>query len=1046
MTNDKDNNDPAAILAETEQMLSSLNGLEGDDDDDGMMDDIDVDDVLGLTPEEEGTEAQDGMTETKKEEVVITMDDPLTMLAASNTAEDADNEDAFGAIGGFAIDSDGEDDDEDENKEGMTQQGNESSGTPTVDMAAQEEQDKQEKLASFLHPLADELLSPPSLSVPSTPPEDNISTTAAGVAASAAPPTPSVSSSAAASSSTPSFASFASGLSSFAKTAASRIDQVTDKLAQQVPAIPSERGPVGTPLMMPTGGGGGTGTTVPVAAVRGTIPPPSSTTTPAATATVPPTPSPQPPSVAVPPQSHELDNEQKMALVNIHVGELLPGERVIMFLGNLLHVTDSTHQSKPSMLIGQSGGMWCCCMTYFRVALFHTSTLALKIQMPLASMDKVEKSIYQAGVPLGVGGTTSTNPTTLMGLVIFGKDNGRQIRFTTPSYADTLRAHEALNTYAFPGRRNLGYLFAFESKRQLVMDSVTTSEGGQKTITLPPTRNRYVAEKEFTRQGFLDSVAGSTYSPWTLWRSMNAKYQLCMSYPEILVGPTSLDVATADGQRTVRQCAAFRSEQRLPALTWAEPRGGASIWRCSQPKVGLQGNRNTADETFFRMIAESAATANAQVLNTATGNPQHLHVDPEYIQQLTGSLEKEWVNPDGLIKILDLRSKTSAMGNRTGGYGYENTSYYTGSTIQFCNIGNIHAVRDAYNKISALCLNPSSHDVQWMSLVESTNWLSMTRLILSAAWQTAFYVHVHKLPVVLHCSHGWDRTSQVAGIAELLLDPYYRTREGFSCLVEKDFMAFGHPFHTRCAHGEGRGDSGPSASKDSSTSSTNEGQISPVFIQFLDCVYQLVHQYPEMFEFNTKYLLLLSEHVYSCRFGTMLCDTEREREVVASIRQRTHCLWEFLDSRDDLVNPHFVSSETKLWMSQSSLLRNVTLWIDRFCMHSPKSTLRDLPPELEFVQKQQQRKIISSLSNGGGHDLNELKTKDDYATLRLMKAYQEVEKWKHIAQERQKELDVLKNNDNNNDSPPQVVSETAPTTVEVTNNKGEEDETIQKEQ
>lgn len=34
-------------------------------------------------------------------------------------------------------------------------------------------------------------------------------------------------------------------------------------------------------------------------------------------------------------------------------------------------------------------------------------------------------------------------------------------------------------------------------------------------------------------------------------------------------------------------------------------------------------------------------------------------------------------------------------------------------------------------------------------------------------------------PVLVHCSDGWDRTSQLASLAQLLLDPYYRTIEGF---------------------------------------------------------------------------------------------------------------------------------------------------------------------------------------------------------------------------------------------------------------------------
>lgn len=32
-------------------------------------------------------------------------------------------------------------------------------------------------------------------------------------------------------------------------------------------------------------------------------------------------------------------------------------------------------------------------------------------------------------------------------------------------------------------------------------------------------------------------------------------------------------------------------------------------------------------------------------------------------------------------------------------------------------------------------------------------------------------------PVVVHCSDGWDRTPQIVALAEILLDPYYRTMQ-----------------------------------------------------------------------------------------------------------------------------------------------------------------------------------------------------------------------------------------------------------------------------
>ena len=272
---------------------------------------------------------------------------------------------------------------------------------------------------------------------------------------------------------------------------------------------------------------------------------------------------------------------------------------------------------------------------------------------------------------------------------------------------------------------------------------------------------------------------------------------------------------------------------------------------------------------------------------------------------------------------------------RFPGYGYENTSYYNNSTLQFCNIGNIHSVRDSYQKLCNVCNGESVADVNFLSLVEDTKWLSHVRTILSASWETAYWVHVWRMPVLLHCSHGWDRTSQVSALAQLLLDPYYRTRVGFSVLVEKDFMSFGHPFHLRCAHGEGRNQTAVPQAND-------EAQISPVFLQFLDCVYQIVHLFPECFEFNAQYLLDLSFHVYSCRFGNMLCDTERERETLAGIRLRTYSVWEYLDSKPECKNDCFNDGSGVLLMPLSMLLRNVKLWMERHCRYSRRPTLRSV--------------------------------------------------------------------------------------------------------
>ena len=86
---------------------------------------------------------------------------------------------------------------------------------------------------------------------------------------------------------------------------------------------------------------------------------------------------------------------------------------------------------------------------------------------------------------------------------------------------------------------------------------------------------------------------------------------------------------------------------------------------------------------------------------------------------------------------------------------------------------------------------------------------------------------------------------------------------------------------------------------------TKVKETSPVFHQFLDAAYQLLHQYPTRFEFNERFLRRLLYHLYSCQYGTFLHDSERER-VETRASQRTRSVWDyFIARREQFLNPQY---------------------------------------------------------------------------------------------------------------------------------------------
>ncbi|SCU93338.1 LAME_0F03444g1_1 [Lachancea meyersii CBS 8951] len=477
----------------------------------------------------------------------------------------------------------------------------------------------------------------------------------------------------------------------------------------------------------------------------------------------------------------------------------------------------------------------------------------------------------------------------------------------------------------------------------------------------------YDPVKEFQRQG----ISFGKNCPWRL-SSINQDYTFCKTYPKVLVIPSTIS------DTLLTHSMKYRSQSRIPALTYYHRRTRASITRCAQPLPGLIQQRSVQDE---KLVSE--------IFNCS------LMADRSHSRAVKNI-------------IVDARPTKNAMAQTALGGGTENMDNYNfGGTVSrmFLGIDNIHIMRDMLNNVVDNFLVDSDLnlpiDVHALNEGKSAHWLKYVRMLLSSTDTLAKSMLFNESNILVHCSDGWDRTTQVCSLVQICLDPHFRTFEGFMILIEKDWLSFGHRFAERTGHLSSESSfhdnsarmsiSGAatnmtqgidlnaslfgfsnSASNNNNNKNNNNNSIydrteiangeladlnfasqlhstdivskvskklttkksskftSPVFQQFLDCVYQLHRQNPSKFEFNERFLRRLVYHLYSCQYGTFLFDSEQER-ASQDAQHKTRSVWDYFRSRKaEFTNADYKTTDIDDddWILPD--LKNIAWWWQLF--------------------------------------------------------------------------------------------------------------------
>ncbi|XP_028338413.1 phosphatidylinositol-3-phosphate phosphatase MTMR1 isoform X7 [Physeter macrocephalus] len=341
---------------------------------------------------------------------------------------------------------------------------------------------------------------------------------------------------------------------------------------------------------------------------------------------------------------------------------------------------------------------------------------------------------------------------------------------------------ENLNKHAFP-LSNGQTLFAFNYKEKFPVN-------GWKV---------YDPVSEYKRQGL----------PNESWKisKVNSNYELCDTYPAIIVVPTSVK------DDDLSKVAAFRAKGRIPVLSWIHPESQATITRCSQPLVGPNDKRCKEDEKYLQTIMDANAQAHKLI-------------------------------------IFDARQNKVASTNKAKGGGYESESAYPNAELVFLEIHNIHVMRESLRKLKEIAY-PAIDEARWLSNVDGTHWLEYIRRV----------------------GHGNDNHA--------------------------------------------------------------DADRSPIFLQFIDCVWQMTRQFPSAFEFNELFLITILDHLYSCLFGTFLCNCEQQR-LKEDVYTKTISLWSYINSQlDEFSNPFFVNYENHVLYPVTSL-SHLELWVNYYVRWNPR--------------------------------------------------------------------------------------------------------------
>ncbi|XP_022100845.1 myotubularin-related protein 10-A-like isoform X3 [Acanthaster planci] len=334
-------------------------------------------------------------------------------------------------------------------------------------------------------------------------------------------------------------------------------------------------------------------------------------------------------------------------------------------------------------------------------------------------------------------------------------------------------------------------------------------------------------------------------------------------------------------------------------------------WQDEIDRTGARNLRVTAVNQDFRI---SESLPEVFVVPSVVSDGELIQAAPHF----EGGRVPMWCwshsNGSMLMRAVPLRAETVHSDHEINMLGSLTLIHPSKAQPDVLDLGRLcpsyRDIQTSFQRLHELCMPAQNKknlkefwnsDKDWYNNLDATKWMQNISMCMSVAVTAATTICQNEQTVVLREPNGRDTSCIVSSLVQIILDPYCRTQLGFQSLIQREWVIAGHPFLERCGH-----------------LTPNDGEEAPTFLLFLDCVNQMMQQFPSAFEFTDTYLITIWDSTFAGIFGTFLFNGERQRvrtcmqDAENPIRLATVWAWSLQYSREDQAlfnNPMYIAKQ-----------------------------------------------------------------------------------------------------------------------------------------